>query len=360
MRICVLKKIVMLPVFFIVTMGFLPAQNSSECELKYSNSEQINCFVYHRFGDNRYPSTNISMADFRQHLEFLKENNFKVFTLGEALSLSDKNKLPEKTVVLTVDDGYQSFLENGIPLLREFDYSATLFINTNQFGSGDFLSVKQIKQLHDEGIEIGNHSHSHAHFVNLAPEERLDSFRNDLLKSQKIFAEKLGIQPQLYAYPYGEYTPEMQEVLKEFGYKGAAAQKSGVIASFSNKFTLPRFPMAGPFVSIESFKQKAQMKALPVKPENAESPLIANENPPQLKLKLIQPEQINRNQIQFFADGNKQNNIEIDRENNIITVQAGFPLKPRRTLYTVTAPSKTSPVKWHWYSFLWINSSVEE
>jgi peptidoglycan/xylan/chitin deacetylase (PgdA/CDA1 family) len=321
---------------------------------------QINCFVYHRFGDNRYPSTNISVEDFRQHLEFLKQNDYKVLTLGKALELLENDSVPEKTVVLTVDDGYKSFFDNAMPLLKEFDYPATLFINTRQFGSGDFLSVQQILQLREEGIEIGNHSHSHAHFVNLGPEARVDSFRNDIQISQKNFKEKLGFQPELFAFPYGEFTPGMQEILKEFGFKGATAQKSGVIASFSDRFALPRFPMAGPFVKIESFKQKAQMKALSVKPVNAESPLIANENPPQLKLKLIQPEQINMNQIQFFADGKKQNNIEIDRENNIITIQAGFPLKPRRTLYTVTAPSKTSPVRWHWYSFLWINNSVEE
>ena len=325
-----------------------------------NDSGQINCFVYHRFGDNRYPSTNISLKDFRQHLEFLKKNDYTVYTLGKALELLDKDSVPEKTVVLTVDDGYKSFYENAMPLLKEYGFTATLFINTRQFGSGDFLSVQQIKQLYNEGIEIGNHSHSHAHFVNLSSKARLDSFRNDLEISQKIFTEKLGFQPELFAFPYGEYTPEMQKVLKEFGFKAATAQKSGVIASFTDKFSLPRFPMAGPFVKPESFKQKARMKALPVKPVNAESPLIANENPPLLKLKIIQPERLKLDQLQFFAGAEKQATAEVDDENNFIAVQAGFSLKSRRTLYTVTAPSKTSPLTWYWYSFLWINSSVEE
>lgn len=346
---------------FLLLVFFLTNQLSNAREFISENKPgQINCFVYHRFGDNRYPSTNISVEDFRQHLEFLKQNDYKVLTLGKALELLENDSVPEKTVVLTVDDGYKSFFENAMPLLREFDYPATLFINTRQFGSGDFLSVQQVLQLREEGIEIGNHSHSHAYFVNLGPEARVDSFRNDVQISRKIFKEKLGFQPELFAFPYGEFTPGMQEILKEFGFNGATAQKSGVIASFSNKFALPRFPMAGPFVKIESFKQKAQMKALPVKTLNAESPLLDGNSPPQLKLKVFQPELINMNQLRFFAGGKKQTNIEIDKEKNIISVKAGIPLNSRRTLYTITAPSKTIPLTWYWFSYQWINSSVDE
>lgn len=360
MKISIFKNILTFLIFMMLAETNISAQNLSAANQRPSNSNQINCFVYHRFGDSRFPSTNISVENFRQHLEFLKENKFNVFTLSEALDLLDKNELPEKTVVLTVDDGYQSFLENAMPLLREFEFSATLFINTDQFGSDDFLSVQQIKQLHKEGIEIGNHSHSHAHFVNFSPAERLDTFRRDLELSEKIFTEKLGIQPQLYAYPYGEYTPEIQEVLEESGYKGAAAQKSGVIASFSHRYALPRFPMAGPFTRTERFAEKAQMKAMPVKPVEKTSPLLKGNNPPLLKLQVFNPETINLRQLQFFVGGEQQESIHFNKNENSIEMQSAFPLTSRRTLYTVTAPSKTSPVKWFWYSFMWINSSVEE
>jgi len=360
MKIPVIKYTLALLFFVLMAEINISAQNLPVNVQQHSNSNQINCFVYHRFGDSRFPSTNISVENFRQHLEFLKENNFNVLTLSEALDLLDKNELPEKTVVLTVDDGYQSFFENAMPLLREFEFSATLFINTNQFGSGDFLSVQQIKELHEEGIEIGNHSHSHAHFTNFSPAERLDTFRRDLERSQKIFTQKLEIQPQLYAYPYGEYTPEMQEVLKESGYKGAAAQKSGVIASYSSRFALPRFPMAGIFTRTERFAEKAQMKAMPVKPVEKVSPLLSGNNPPLLELQVFNPEIINLRQLQFFVGGEQQENIRFNKNENSIEMQSVFPLTSRRTLYTVTAPSKTSPVKWFWYSFMWINSSVKE
>lgn len=156
-------------ILFIAFSTKIKAQNTSKSS--GSDSGQITCFVYHRFGDNRYPSTNISVKDFRNHLTYLKNNEYHVVTLNEALELLINGKtIPEKTVALTIDDGYKSFLENGMPLLREFDYKATLFINTKQFGTGDFLSIQEIRQIIKEGIEVENHSHSHAHFVNFSPE----------------------------------------------------------------------------------------------------------------------------------------------------------------------------------------------
>jgi len=150
------------------------------------NNGSINCFVYHRFGDDRYPSTNISVELFRKHLEYLKSNQFNLITFGEAAELLKKGAtIPEKTVCLTVDDGYTSFYKNALPLLKEFNFPATLFINTKQFGTGDFLTIQQLKEIATAGIEIGNHSHSHAQFVNFTESERRDTFLHDLI-SRKV------------------------------------------------------------------------------------------------------------------------------------------------------------------------------
>lgn len=322
---------------------------------------QINCFVYHRFGDDRYPSTNISVEDFRKHLDYLKMNNYNVVTFGEAVDLlKSETPVPEKTVCLTVDDGYKSFYENALPLLKEFDFPATLFINTKHFGGGDFLSIEQLKEIKTAGIEIGNHSHSHEHFVNFSSEERQDTFRKDLKKSQQIFQEKLGFTPEVYAYPYGEYTADMQEILQEYGFKAAAAQKSGVISKYTDLFALPRFPMAAGFVKLESFISKAKMKSLPVKPVIQQNPLVKNENPQPLELKLFEPDKINTAQFQCFIDGKKNGSLQFNAGDNTIIVQSNQPLCERRTLYTITAPGSHHSGEWYWYSFLWINTSLNE
>ncbi len=344
-------------VLFVLLSVTAEAQNNTKST--EINSGQITCFVYHRFGDSRYPSTNISVNDFRNHLTFLKNNNYHVVTLQKALEFLVTGKpVSEKTVALTVDDGYKSFLENGMPVLREFGYKATLFINTQQFGSGDFLSAEEIRQLIHEGIEVENHSHSHAHFVNFSPEEIADTFRNDLSKSQEIFMENFGFKPKLYAYPYGEYTPEMQKILKEEGYIAAFAQKSGVVSALSDSYALPRFPVAGSYSKLDDFVNKLKMKNMPVQPVQTINPVIQSQNPPELQLKLVYPDKINPSMLQFFVAGKKDGTITFNPETNIITVKSKHPLKSRRTLYTITAPSTAKAGTWHWYSFLWINTKI--
>lgn len=187
-----------------------------------------------------------------------------------------------------------------------------------------------------------------------------DTFRNDLLKSQDIFLKHFGYKPKLYAYPYGEYTPEMQKILRDEGYIVAFAQKSGVISSLSDSYALPRFPVAGNYSKTDGFVNKLKMEYMPVQPVQTINPVIQSANPPVLKLKLVYPDMINTSVIQCFVGGEKDCNISLNHETNIITVKSKHPLNTRRTLYTITAPSTAKVNTWHWYSFLWINKEIDE
>ena len=319
----------------------------------------IPCFVYHRFGDDRYPSTNISIEDFQKHLQYLSDNNFNVITLGEAIQLIKNNsEIPANSVVLTIDDGYKSFLENGMPLLRKFGYKATLFVNTSASGS-DLLNWNEIIKLKDEGIEIGNHSHAHPYFVNNKKEGIILKFKEDLITSIQLFKKKLGYSPQLYAYPYCECNNEMKAELQRMGFDAATAQNSGVISTYSDMFALPRFPSAGVYSSLAKFIEKANMKALPVKPLKEINPVLMKNNAPILKLELVNPGLININSLGCFVGGTKKCSIEYNDETNTITLQSDSPLKARRTLYTITAKSMAKGGGWFWYSNLWVIPDIK-
>lgn len=320
----------------------------------------INCFVYHRFGDNRHPSTNIDPDEFQKHLTYLKDHKFNVVTLGDALLLLRHDKIiMENTVVLTIDDGYASFYEHGMPLLRQYGFPATLFVNSGSVGSADFMSWKQLEQIQREGIEIGNHSHSHSHFVNFGPVQQIRLFREDLRQSQHMFKERLGQSPTLYSYPYGEYTVPMLTVLKEEGLIGAAAQNSGVISEQSNLFALPRFPVAGKYAGLERFKEKTAMKALPVEVLGEPGHLSTGGEPPVLKLRLKHPELINTQDLQCFVADARECILQFDTNSNIISLISNHPIQNRRTLYTITAPSAENPKSWYWYSHLWIDPTLQ-
>ncbi len=348
--------IISLVCFLWLEVGAVTALCHAE-EIAYSN---INCFVYHRFGDHRYPSTSITAEGFQKHLKYLKDNEFHVITLGDALHLiRDGREIRDKTVVLTIDDGYASFYTHGMPLLRQYGFVATLFVNSGLVGSKDFMSWTELRQLQSEGIEIGNHSHSHTHFIDLVPAQQVVRFREDLNESQQLFREKLGESPKLYSYPYGEYSLSMLSVLREEGIIGAAAQNSGVISKFSNLFTLPRFPVAGKYASLERFKEKAAMKALPVEVLGEPDHIFKQGVPPTLTLRLIKPEMVNSKHFQCFVADSRECTLHYDEDAHIITIGANHPLQQRRTLYTITAPSASAPENWYWFSYLWIEPTLQ-
>ena len=334
------------------------AQERDTAESKASE-EAIPCFVYHRFGDSRYPSTNIPLDKFKAHLTYLQKKDYTVLTLGEAIScLRSEKDVPDRAVVLTVDDGYATFLNEAMPLLRKYGFHATLFVQTGNVGDSGYLGWDELRRLQDEGIEIGNHSASHAHFLNMNKERRLERFRNDVQKAQSKFASKLGKAPDLFSYPFGEYTPGMQEVIRDMGFTAATAQKSGVMHAKGDRYAVPRFPMGGPYTTLEGFTSKANMRSLRVRQEQPKSPIVEN-NPPTLTLDL-EAETVDLRGLQCFVGGGRDCNLKRDKEDpSRITVTATKKLTQRRTLYTITAPSKNGP-RWHWFSHLWVRPEIAE
>ena len=313
--------------------------------------------VYHRFGENRYPSTNITLTTFEAHLQYLYDQKFKVLTLGEALDYLEDPAQPylEQVAVITVDDGYKSFLTGALPLLSKFGFKATLFINTESVGGNQYMDWEEIKQVVSLGTEIGNHSHSHAHFLDLGA-KRTTTFKEDISVAQKQFQAHLGFSPDLFAYPYGEFDPALREAVEAFGFRAACAQNSGVMHSRTDRFRIPRFPMGGPFTRVEGFKEKTGMKPLRVAKQKPESFLLQHNNPPVLTVQFSE-DSLRWSQLQCFVQGGECK-ITVNESAKTVEVRAVDPLRSRRTLYTLTCPDAKG--NWRWYSHLWINTSVKE
>ena len=125
------------------------------------------------------------------------------------------------------------------------------------------MNWDQIRELFNEDfVEIGNHSHSHEYLV----DESREVIENDILKSIKIFEEKLGKNSDFFSYPFGEYSLEFKKIIKSLGFKYAFGQHSGVIDETKDKFELPRFPINEKYGEIKRFK--TLMKTLPLKFES--------------------------------------------------------------------------------------------
>jgi len=144
--------------------------------------------MYHRFEENKYPSTNIRMNNFLEHLEIIKKENIKFVNPKKFEDELIKNKKQRK-ILLTIDDGFLSFYENAWPILKERKIPFILFINTREVGSFNYMSWEQIMEINREDfVEIGNHSHTHEYLV----DETNEVIKNDIETSIAIFNEKLG------------------------------------------------------------------------------------------------------------------------------------------------------------------------
>jgi peptidoglycan/xylan/chitin deacetylase (PgdA/CDA1 family) len=336
----------------------------SRSGLAQSTQLEANIFIYHRFAEANYPSTNISAEVFAAQLDLLTSENYAVLALSDVVKrLAAGEALPEKCAVLTVDDAFKSFLEVGLPLIERHGFPVTLFVSSGFSGRSGYLDWEQLRSLKQRGVEIGSHGYSHLHMADRRKGETLEAWRQrntaDLERATSDFKRELGYVPEVFAYPYGEYSPELIELIKQFGYEAAVAQQSGVVSRYADLYELPRFPMGGPYATLAGFSEKLKMHALPVKVVRPLTAVIGTENPPQLELQVLDLQSVDLSRMNCFLGGKPDCLVEkIAGKTGYYRIIAKHKLTARRSKYTLTAPGREGG--WYWFSQLWVNSEVEE
>ena len=241
--------------------------------------------MYHRFEENKYPSTNIRIDDFKKHISIIENNNIKFINPNNFEEELKNNKLQRK-ILLTIDDGFLSFYENAWPILKKKKIPFILFVSTREVGANNYMTWEQIKELSKENfVEIGNHSHTHEYLV----DESKELIVEDIKKSISIFKEKLGKNSEFFSYPFGEYSLEFKDIIESFGFKYAFGQHSGVMDETKDFYELPRYPINEKYGELKRFTSLT--KTLPFKfkkvlPE--ERYLLLSKNPPRVKVEFYE------------------------------------------------------------------------
>ena len=241
--------------------------------------------MYHRFEENKYPSTNIRIDDFEKHIKILQENNIR-FINPKNFENEIKNNKKQRKILLTIDDGFSSFYQNAWPLLKKEKIPFILFVSTREVGAFNYMTWDQIREISKEDfVEIGNHSHSHEYLV----DESKDLILDDIKKSISIFKDQLGKNSEFFSYPFGEYSLEFKKLIKSLGFKYAFGQHSGVIDETKDFYELPRFPINEKYGEIKRFNSLT--KTLPFKYKEIipnEKYLLKNKNPPKVKIQFYE------------------------------------------------------------------------
>ena len=272
--------------------------------------------MYHRFEENKYPSTNIRISDFLEHIKIIEENNIN-FINPKNFENELKNNKTQRKILLTIDDGFLSFYENAWPILKKKKIPFILFVSTREVGAFNYMTWDQIREISKENfVEIGNHSHTHEYLV----EEKSELIKNDIEKSISIFKKELGRNSDFFSYPFGEYSIEFKEIIKSLNFKYALGQHSGVMDETKDFYELPRFPINEKYGEIKRFK--SLMKTLPFKYKSVfpeEKYLLQSQNPPDVKIEFYDGIKNLKSLNCFSNEGDKwrQSDINFLNENTL-------------------------------------------
>ena len=288
---------------------------------KVLSEKSANVLMYHRFNDDRYTSTNISIENFKNQMEYLHDNQFNVLPLSKLIEYFYSNfELPDKSVFITIDDGFKSFYNFGFEVLRKYNFPFSIFISSSFVSkdiNSDFMSWEMLKEISENNGSIYNHSHSHRSMIDLSSKELLE----EINESEKIIKKKIGVHQKIFSYPYGISDEKIQKILEEKKYKIAFAQYSSPINKKQNKFKLPRFSINDDYGSMKRFKtvvNSLNLNIFDIKPTKLET----KEANLQIEFKTTHP----ISEINCYA--NKNIKIFETKKNNKISIDlSGFKKK---------------------------------
>ena len=273
--------------------------------------------MYHRFNENKYPSTNVKMDIFKNQIEIIRGKGLNFYN---PLDFKDEFAKPknEKKILLTIDDAFSSFYENAWPYLKKNKIPFILFVSTEPVGKNGYMTWEQIKEVEKEKFAyIGNHSHSHEYMIDFT----LEKFKEDIDLSIKIFKEKLGYNPIFFSYPFGEYSLSQKKYIRQ-KFNFAFGQHSGVIDINKDKYELARFPINEKYGDLKRFEFLVDLFPLQYKNLIPEQKYINNStNPPDFSVEFFK-EQKNINNINCFSDeGNKWEKSNVIIQKNILKIK---------------------------------------
>ena len=314
---------------------------------------------YHHVSENTPKSTSITPAQFEKHLQYLADEGFRVVALSTLIhALEQKAELPDKTVAITFDDGYIDNLTYAKPLLDKFNYPFTIFINPAIIdrNSDSYLSWQQLKALADQGVIIANHGFNHDSLARipqgLSQQAWLEQRGAAILKAEEVIKQHTGQSWRYFAYPYGEFTQEVEQWLSDNNFI-AFGQQSGAVGSNTRLTSIPRFPASQPYDKLAGLRDKLNSLPLAVEPIGiTANALFKHGELTSAEFKVISDD-INPKQLSCYVTGIGRQNV-VWSNDSLFKIVFNADLPSGRVRANCTAPSIEHAGRYYWYSQAWM------
>ena len=312
--------------------------------------------MYHRFGEDRYPSTSIRIEQFEAQLAHLAERDYAVIPLAQLLdALENGTPLPPRAVVITIDDAYLSVYEAGYPRMKAAGYPFTVFVATDPVDDGlpAYMSWDQMREMAAGGASFANHGAAHRSVMKRADgqseAEWLASVQSDIDRGRERLSAELDLLPGAFAYPYGEFDTATAELVAAAGYI-AFGQQSGAVGRDSDRRALPRFPMAENFADLDGFRTKVASLPLPVASATPWDPVTADRQP-RVEISLAREPERWR-ELACFVSGQGRVDVDWLEDGRRFSVGPARNFGNGRQRVNCTAPGPSG--RYFWFSHPWL------
>ena len=221
----------------------------------WSAKNCVPILTYHSISDNLfgkvhpYHQINTPVSVFAMQMKWLRQAGYRTIDLSELLGALESNQDLSKRFVLTFDDGYQDFYTEAFPLIRQCGFTATVFLATDRIRDtsvrvegADYLTWKEVRELHSEGISFGSHSVTHADLRSLGPEQ----IDYELGYSKESIEQRIGASVDSFSYPFalpeedGDFIRYLADTLENLGYSNGVSSTIGRAKPKDSHFFLPR------------------------------------------------------------------------------------------------------------------------
>jgi peptidoglycan/xylan/chitin deacetylase (PgdA/CDA1 family) len=257
----------------------------------------VTVLLYHKFDEADSPSTSTPTAMFAQQMEYLHAQRYEVMSMDELYKcITGERPVPDKAVVITLDDGYLSEYTQAIPILKEHGYPFCVFVFTRSVGAHNFMNWDHLRQIRSFGGEVGSHTHTHPHLVDSSAEE----IREEFFRSKKILEKNLGVDVKWFAYPFGDYDNTIRALGTKAGYKLLLTSDPGSVGPDTMPDLVPRQAIVGQNMNMARFKEKLSRPGLHVLKRSPASGRLSGALLSEISVTIAEPQRYYPGQVQMF------------------------------------------------------------
>jgi peptidoglycan/xylan/chitin deacetylase (PgdA/CDA1 family) len=223
-----------------------------------NSSSRVPILMYHSVSDNLfgkshpYYQINTSPRVFARQMRWLRQNGYRTMDITDMWAAIVAGTDLSKTVVITFDDGYQDFYTSAFDVMKQCGFTATIYLATDRIQDTpvriegvDYLSWREVRELHSAGIRFGSHTVTHPDLRSLGP----DQIDYEVGYSKEIIEQKLGAAVKSFAYPFAfpeedkDFARFLADILENLGFENGVSTILGRASRKSNPFYLPRLPV---------------------------------------------------------------------------------------------------------------------